>query len=61
MVFNWRNIDYENAKNLGYFLYEPSTFRIFPNQNPNSKTYLTIMPLKGIIYNKVSELKIPKP
>ena len=56
MSLNWKDVDLEQGKNLGYMMYEPSSFRIIPNSDPDGKMTLKISPL-----NEVDQLKnVPK-
>ena len=48
MSLSWRDVDLDQGKNLGYMMFEPSSFRILPNSDPDAKMSLKISPLKEV-------------
>ena len=48
MSLSWREVNPEQGKNLGYMMFEPSSFRIISNSDPNAKMMLKISPLKEV-------------
>jgi hypothetical protein len=48
MSLSWREVSPEQGKNLGYMMFEPSSFRIIPNSDTNEKMVLKISPLKQV-------------
>ncbi len=48
MSLNWRDVDYETGKNLGYFMHEPSSFRIVPSSDKKNQLTLKMLALKEV-------------
>ncbi len=48
MSLSWRDVDAEMGKNLGYFMFEPSSFRIIPGSDKKSQMSLKVSPLKEV-------------